>query len=144
MSTDPLSPAGVVKPTVALIAHDGKKPDMVAFAMYNRDALSEMRLVATHATGGLLAAKVGLEVESVESGPRGGDAQIAALVAAGEIAGVIFLVDPLDRHPHEPDIQTLLRICNVHNVALATNIVTADLVIQLLAGRPAPQPVTGF
>jgi len=72
---------------------------------------------------------LGLQVERVLSGPQGGDAQIAARVAQGEIHGVIFLIDPLGKHPHDPDIQTLLRVCNVHNVPLATNIATADLVI---------------
>jgi len=115
--------------TVALVAHDGKKVDMVAWATFNRDRLEGYRLIATNTTGKLLQEKVGLQVERVLSGPLGGDAQIAARVALGEIEGVIFLVDPLDKHPHDPDIQTLLRVCNVHNVPLATNIATADLLV---------------
>lgn len=115
--------------TIALIAHDGKKADLVAFATYNRDKLKEYHLVATATTGKLLRDKVGLEVECVLSGPYGGDAQIAARVAEGTIDGVFFLVDPLDKHPHDPDIQTLLRACNVHNVPIATNVATADLII---------------
>jgi len=115
--------------TVALIAHDGKKADMVAWAMYNRDRLESYHLIATSSTGKLLQEKVGLQIERVLSGPKGGDAQIAARVAQGEIEGVIFLVDPLDKHPHDPDIQTLMRVCNVHNVPLASNIATADLLI---------------
>jgi methylglyoxal synthase len=67
------------------------------------------------------------------SGPHGGDAQIAALVAIGEVRAVVFLVDPLNAHPHEPDIQGLLRVCNVHNVLVATNVATADALIQVLA-----------
>jgi methylglyoxal synthase len=115
--------------TIALIAHNGKKADMVAFATFNREKLSRYHLIATGTTGKMLQEKVGLEVERMLSGPLGGDAQIAARVAEGKVAGVIFLLDPLDKHPHEPDIQTLLRVCNVHNVPLATNIATADLII---------------
>ncbi len=115
--------------TIALIAHNGKKADMVAFATFNREKLSRYHLIATGTTGKMLQEKVGLEVERMLSGPLGGDAQIAARVAEGRVAGVIFLLDPLDKHPHEPDIQTLLRVCNVHNVPLATNVATADLII---------------
>lgn len=114
---------------VALIAHDGKKPDMLGFANDNREKLSRFRLIATGTTGGLLIEKVGLDIERMLSGPRGGDAQIASRVAQGEVDAVIFLIDPLDKHPHDPDIQTLLRVCNVHNVPLATNLATADLII---------------
>lgn len=113
--------------TVALIAHDGRKADMVAFATYNRHRLGQFHLVATATTGELLRDKVGLPCERVLSGPRGGDAQIAAMVAEGRIRAVIFLVDPLSAHPHDPDIQTVLRVCNVHNVPIATNVATADL-----------------
>lgn len=115
--------------TLALVAHDGKKADMVAFATFNREKLKDYRLIATSTTGKLLQDKVGLEVHCLESGPKGGDAQIAARVVQGEIDGVFFLVDPLDKHPHDPDIQTLLRACNVHNVPIATNVATADLII---------------
>jgi methylglyoxal synthase len=119
----------MLKKTIALIAHDGKKADMVAFATFNREKLRDFDLIATGTTGGLLIAKVGLEIERLLSGPHGGDAQIAARVAQGEVDAVIFFVDPLDKHPHDPDIQTLLRACNVHNVPIATNVATADLVI---------------
>ena len=115
--------------TVALIAHDGKKADMVAFATFNRDKLDKFSLVANGTTGGLLIDKVGLDIERMLSGPHGGDAQIAAGVAQGDVDAVIFLIDPLDKHPHDPDIQTLLRVCNVHNVPIATNPATADLII---------------
>jgi methylglyoxal synthase len=115
--------------TVALIAHDGKKADMVAFATFNREKLREFDLIATGTTGGLLVEKVGLDIERMLSGPHGGDAQIAARVVEGEVDAVIFLIDPLDKHPHDPDIQTLLRVCNVHNVPIATNLATADLII---------------
>jgi methylglyoxal synthase len=117
------------RPCLAIIAHDGKKADLVAFATFNRSRLQEYRLLATGATGDLLANKVGLEVERLEAGPMGGDVQIASRVVEGEVDGVLFIVDPLDKHPHDPDIQTLLRICNVRNVPLATNIASADLLI---------------
>jgi methylglyoxal synthase len=112
---------------IALIAHDGRKADMVAFATFNRDRLSEFELVATATTGELLVDKVGLACQRVLSGPQGGDAQIAAMVAEGLVRAVIFLVDPLTSHPHDPDIQTVLRVCNVHNVPIATNVAAADL-----------------
>ena len=115
--------------TIAIVAHDGKKAEMVAFATFNREKLKGYRLIATGRTGKLLQEKVGLEVECLQSGPYGGDAQIAARVVQGEVDGVFFFVDPLDKHPHDPDIQTLLRACNVHNVPIATNIATADLII---------------
>jgi methylglyoxal synthase len=117
------------RPRLAVIAHDGKKADLVAFATFNRHRLAEFELIATGATGQLLSSKVGLEVEQVNAGPIGGDAQIASRVVEGEIDAVLFIVDPLDKHPHDPDIQTLLRICNVRNVPLATNIATADALI---------------
>ncbi len=116
--------------TIAMIAHDGKKPEMVAFAHRNKRKLSRFRLVATSTTGKMLVEQVGLEVTLFLSGPYGGDAQIAARVATGEIKAVFFFVDPLNAHPHEPDIQGLLRVCNVHNVPLATNAATADLVLK--------------
>jgi methylglyoxal synthase len=114
---------------LALIAHDGKKADMLAFATYNREKLAGYHLIATATTGRLLTTKVGLDVECLLSGPLGGDVQIAARVAAGEVHAVFFLVDPLDKHPHDPDIQAIQRVCNVHDVPLATNIATANLII---------------
>ncbi|MFZ0167875.1 MAG: methylglyoxal synthase [Candidatus Dormiibacterota bacterium] len=117
------------RPRVAIIAHDGKKADLVAFATYNRNRLKTCNLLATSHTGSLLEEKVGLSVERFPSGPLGGDVQVAAQVVDGEIDAVLFIVDPLGKHPHDPDIQTLLRICNVHDVPLATNIATADVLM---------------
>jgi methylglyoxal synthase len=131
------------KPRLALIAHDGKKADMIAFATFNRGTLQRCRLVATSTTGRLLREKVGLNVEVLQSGPVGGDVQIASRVVDGKIDAVIFLVDPLDKHPHDPDIQTLLRICNVHDVPLATNIATADMVISSKLLWVAPEITPG-
>jgi methylglyoxal synthase len=115
--------------SLALIAHDGKKSDLLAFATFNRELLGQYRLVATWSTGRMLQDKVGLTVECLKPGPEGGDAQVAARVAEGAVDAVVFIIDPLDKHPHDPDILTLMRICNVHNVPLATNIGTADLII---------------
>jgi methylglyoxal synthase len=115
--------------TLALISHDGKKADMVAFAMQHRGQLQQYNLVATASTGRLLEEKCGLTIKKMLSGPIGGDAQIAAMVAEGKVEAVFFFVDPLAKQPHDPDIQGLLRICNVHNVALATNTATALYII---------------
>lgn len=102
---------------------------MLAFAIDYLDVLKRYRLVGTRTTGSLIADNTGLKIESMLSGPMGGDAQIAAMVAQKEIAAVFFFVDPLGKHPHDPDIQTLMRICNVHSVPLATNPATAGYVI---------------
>ena len=119
---------------LALIAHDHKKVDLVAWATFNRDTLAAFPLIATRHTARLVRDKVGLEVEELLSGPEGGDAQIAAGVAMREIDAVFFFVDPLFAQPHDPDIRALLRVCNVHNVPVATNLATADLII---AGLPS-------
>lgn len=115
--------------TLALIAHDGKKADMVAFAIAHRDILARYELIATGTTGKLLEEKCGLTVKRLLSGPLGGDAQIAARVAEGDIEAVFFFIDPLGKHPHDPDIHGLLRICDVHNVPIATNPATAMYII---------------
>ena len=127
--TEDIEPTPEPKKTIAIVAHDGKKPDLVAWATFNRGTLLQYNLIATGTTGKILEEKVGLRVERLASGPYGGDAQIAARVVEGKVDFVFFFVDPLDKHPHEPDIQTLLRACNVHNVPLATNIATADLIM---------------
>lgn len=114
---------------LALIAHDGKKPEMVSFALQNLELLQKTSLCATGTTGSHLE-KAGLEVEKLLSGPKGGDAQIAALLATGQIDLVFFFRDPLAKHPHEPDVQMLMRLCDVHNIPLATNPAGADLMLQ--------------
>jgi methylglyoxal synthase len=118
---------------LALIAHDNKKVDLVAWATFNRDTLARFALIATRHTARLLSGKVGLDVEELLSGPEGGDAQIAAQAATRAMDAVFFFVDPLSAQPHDPDIRALLRVCNVHNVPLATNLATADLIIAGLA-----------
>jgi methylglyoxal synthase len=100
-----------------------------AFAASYRDKLTDYRIIATAATGRLLREGVGPEVEDYLSGPLGGDVQIAARIASREVAAVVFLVDPLDKHPHDPDIQAVQRVCNVLDVPLATNVATANLTI---------------
>ena len=115
--------------TLALIAHDGKKAEMMAFAIFNRERLQGYRLIATASTGKLLRERVGLEIECLSPGPEGGDAQIGARVVEKRVDAVIFLIDPLGKHPHDPDIQMVLRLCNVHNVPLATNVATAELML---------------
>jgi methylglyoxal synthase len=112
--------------TLAIVAHDGKKDEVIAFARRHRELLTRYHLLATRSTGTLLKGDLDLEVETVLSGPLGGDAQIAARVVVGEVAMVFFIVDPLDKHPHDPDIQTLLRACNVHDIPLASNLATAE------------------
>jgi methylglyoxal synthase len=114
---------------IALIAHDRQKDDLQAFCVKHRDHLARFELIATGTTGQRIADATGLPVYRYLSGPLGGDAQIAARIAQKEVGAVIFLVDPLYAHPHEPDIQGLLRVCNVHNVPLATNLATAELVL---------------
>ena len=129
--------------TLAVIAHDNKKADLVAWATFNRECLNRFRVLATRHTARLMQDKVGLDVEWLLSGPEGGDAQIAARAATRQIDAVFFFVDPLSAQPHDPDIRPLLRVCNVHNVPLATNIATADLIIATLTGAHA-QPASGW
>ncbi len=120
---------------LALIAHDHKKDELNAFCISHRELLSRFTLIATGTTGQRVAEATALPVVRYLSGPLGGDAQIAARVALGEIDALIFLVDPLHAHPHEPDIQGLLRVCNVHNVPCATNLATAELILAHLDAR---------
>jgi len=130
---------GAAPRTLAVIAHDEKKPAMVDFCRRHRGQLRRLRLIATGTTGGRIAEETGLEVTRMLSGPMGGDAQIAAEAAVGRVAGVVFFVDPLTAHPHDPDIQGLLRVCNAHNIPLATNLATAEILIDALVPEPAPE-----
>ncbi|MFT4857056.1 MAG: methylglyoxal synthase [Algoriphagus sp.] len=118
---------------IALIAHDGKKSDMVHFLGCFKALLlqPEISLVATGTTG-LHIEKAGFEVQKLLSGPIGGDAQIAAMAAQKELDMVIFFRNPLDKHPHEPDVQMLMRICDVHNIPLATNPASAELMFKAI------------
>jgi methylglyoxal synthase len=121
-----------MKPRIALIAHDKKKDDMITLAGQYRDFLSGCTLTATGTTGSRLINELGLAVDCKHSGPFGGDLQIGAELVMGNIDCVIFLRDPMTPQPHEPDINALVRACDVHNVACATNLSTAHLVLDQL------------
>ncbi|MER3557443.1 MAG: methylglyoxal synthase [Thermus sp.] len=119
---------------LALIAHDQKKEEMVAFALRHKEVLARYPLLATGTTGRLLRERTGLEVEALLSGPLGGDQQIGARVAEGRVQAVLFFQDPLTAQPHEPDVRALLRVCNVHNVPIATNPATAEALLLAMSG----------
>jgi len=127
-----------VQKRIALVAHDGRKHEMVELVSECLDVLRREPLVATETTGRLIGEHFGLDVELVLSGPFGGDLQIGALVASGDVKLLVFLRDPLSAHPHEPDIQALLKVCDVHRVPLATNLATALLCVQALALQRRP------
>jgi methylglyoxal synthase len=115
---------------VALIAHDRCKEQMVLFVREHRELFVGCSLVATKTTGTQLRDSLALQVRCMLSGPQGGDLQIGGMIAEGSIDAVIFLRDVLTAQPHEPDITALLRICDVHNVPLATNLATAELILR--------------
>ena len=121
--------------TIALIAHDRKKEEMLNFVLENKDVLSQYDLIATATTGKLIQEKAGLPVTTYLSGPLGGDQQIGSRVACQKVDIVIFLRDPLAAQPHEPDITALLRLCDVHNIPVATNAATGRLVLQSLRSK---------
>lgn len=115
---------------IALIAHDKKKDDMVNLCIAYQQILKNHTLCATGTTGRLIAEATGLEIHRFLSGPLGGDQQIGARVAYNRIDLVIFLRDPLTAQPHEPDVNALLRLCDVHNIPLATNMATAEVMLK--------------
>ena len=123
---------------IALIAHDRKKDDMVKVAREFRDFLGHCHLIATGTTGARLQTEVGLTVERCLSGPLGGDLQIGARLSVGDVDVVIFLRDPMTPQPHEPDINALVRACDVHDVPCATNLAGARLLLQALADSHSP------
>ncbi|MFP5390167.1 MAG: methylglyoxal synthase [Gammaproteobacteria bacterium] len=131
-----------MKTRIALIAHDKKKDDMIQLAGEYRDFLATCSLIATGTTGGRLVNELGLTVERKQSGPFGGDLQIGSELVDGKIDAVVFLRDPMTPQPHEPDINALVRACDVHNVACATNLSSAHLMLsqlQLVAAQQAAQ-----
>ncbi|MDR2034510.1 MAG: methylglyoxal synthase [Helicobacteraceae bacterium] len=120
--------------TIAIVAHDQRKVDMVEWTTFNADTLSKHKLICTGTTGGLIKSAFderGIEADIIcmNSGPLGGDAEIAAMVVRHEINLAIFLIDDLNPQPHEADIQMLLRQCRIHNVPIACNRYSADLMI---------------
>jgi len=115
--------------TIALVAHDNCKADLVEWAEYNRHALAGHRLVATGTTGTILQHELGLSVDRLQSGPLGGDMQIGARISEGAIDAMVFFWDPLEAQPHDPDVRALLRIAVVWNIPVACNRASADFMI---------------
>ena len=122
---------------IAVIAHNNKKSDMVAFVMKRLDFFNreDIDIVATGTTGKKIQHAGIKKVQRVASGPYGGDAIIGGMVATGEIDGVIFFRDPLDKHPHDVDISMLMRLCDVHDIPLATNYRTASILVKWFKGK---------
>jgi len=114
---------------IALIAHDGRKEDLLEWVKYNREILAKHLLFATGTTGKMIAKKTGLNIYRYKSGPLGGDQQIGAKIAEGEIDVLIFFWDPLEQQPHDPDIKALLRLAVLYNIPTASNRATADFLI---------------
>ena len=114
---------------IALIAHDKKKNDMISLAMKYKDVLKKHTLYATGTTGTLVMGETGLSIIRMKSGPLGGDQQIGAMIAANELDLIIFLREPLTAQPHEPDVTALLRLCDVQNIPLATNLASSTVML---------------
>lgn len=114
---------------IALIAHDGKKHDMLKWCEDNKEILQKHKLVGTGTTARMIADHVGLSIKGYNSGPLGGDQQIGAKIVEGKIDMVIFFSDPLAAQPHDPDVKALLRIAQVYDIPIANNISTADFLI---------------
>lgn len=117
---------------IALIAHDKKKDAMIELATKYREALSPHELYATGTTGTLVMGETGLKITRMKSGPLGGDQQIGSMIAEGQLDLVLFLRDPLTAQPHEPDVSALLRLCDVQNIPLATNVKSAEIMLDRL------------
>ncbi len=118
---------------IALIAHDKKKSDMISLAIKYKETLAKHVLYATGTTGTLVMGETGLSINRMKSGPLGGDQQIGSMVAEGKLDLIVFLRDPLTSQPHEPDVSALLRLCDVQSIPLATNVKSAEIMLNALA-----------
>ena len=123
---------------IALIAHDKKKNEMIELAKQYKDIFSLHELYATGTTGTLIMGETGLKITRMKSGPLGGDQQIGSMIACNELDLVIFLRDPLTAQPYEPDVSALLRLCDVVNIPLATNIASAQIMLKALGKEEIP------
>lgn len=124
---------GGKKMRIGLIAHDKKKDEIILLAKKHKDVLAKHQLFATGTTGTLIMGETGLPINRMKSGPLGGDQQIGSMVADNGLDLLIFLRDPLTAQPHEPDVSALLRLCDVHNIPLATNRKTAEILLTALS-----------
>lgn len=120
---------------IALIAHDKKKNEIIEIAKNYKDVLANYELYATGTTGTLIMGETGLPIHRMKSGPLGGDQQIGAMLAEGQMGLVIFLRDPLTAQPHEPDVSALLRLCDVQAIPLATNKTSAVIMLEALKNQ---------
>lgn len=118
---------------IAMIAHDKKKDDIVMLAIAYKQIIKNHTIYATGTTGKLISEATGIDIIRFKSGPLGGDQQIGAMVANNEIDLVIFFRDPLTAQPHEPDVSALLRLCDVHNIPLATNLASGEIMMMALS-----------
>jgi methylglyoxal synthase len=115
---------------IALIAHDKKKQDMIDFCVKYKEVLKEHELFATGTTGTMVMGETGLKITRMKSGPLGGDQQIGSMIAEKKLDMIIFLRDPLTAQPHEPDVSALLRLCDVYNIPLATNVSSGTIMLE--------------
>ncbi len=131
--------------SIALIAHDNLKDELLAWAHMHRELLAQFDLYATGTTGGLLQEELDLPINRMQSGPLGGDQQIGAKIAAGEIDMMVFFWDPLSPQPHDPDVKALQRMAVVWNIPMASNRSTADfLITSSLLRQPYPRTLPNF
>lgn len=121
---------------LGLVAHDGKKGDMVGWASRHQERLRKVNLYATGTTGGLLRDQLGMKIEILKSGPLGGDAQLGAMIASKKLDALVFFIDPLAALPHDVDVKSLLRLAVLYDIPLAINQASAATVLDALCGGP--------